>query len=187
MRCCRGILVVVVVRVWPVGLPALRPVNSLQHPADILAEFCLALLQQRSCHHFDCCEVVSETVCDVESDAVCEILSEAVCGVLCDAVCEYLSEAVYEVMWDAVCEVVCEIVGLKPSVKLCEAVCEVSCLRLSLRLCLRLSVRVSVRLSVSLCGTLSFCEAVCAIERHVARHKFLKGIQSSTDCGAADR
>ena len=97
---------VVVVRVWPVGLPALWPVNSLQHPADILAELGLALLQQWSCHHFDCCEVVSEAVCYVVSDAVCE----------------YLSEAVYEVMWDAVCEVVCEIVGLKPSVKLCEAV-----------------------------------------------------------------
>ncbi len=40
------VVVVVVVRVWSIGLPALRPINSLQHPADILAELGPALLQK---------------------------------------------------------------------------------------------------------------------------------------------
>ncbi len=131
MRCCRAILVGMMVRVWPVGLPVLRPVNSLQHPTDILAELCPALLQQWSCHQSDCCE------------AVCEVVREAVCEAVCEVVCE------------AVCKVVSE------------AVCEVVCLRLSVRL--------------------SFCEAVCAIERHVARRMVLREMQHSTDCGAADQ
>ena len=71
-------------RVWPVGLPALWPVNSLQHPTDVLAELCPALLQQWSCHQFELSVRLSVRLCVRLS--VCEAFCEAFCEVVCEAV-----------------------------------------------------------------------------------------------------